>query len=219
MCGRFTLVVDGKIITDYYRERELAGYRGPSYNVAPSQYAPVETADGLEMMKWGLIPQWAKSASVGYSMINAVGETVFEKPTYKKPILYQRCLVPASGFYEWLATDDGKVPHYFTLKDRQIFSFAGLYLSRTDSEGRQLKTFTILTTAPNKLVKKVHDRMPVILSREEEGVWIDPDMVEPERISQLIDSYPASDMSSHVVDRRVGNAKFDDAELIAPQLS
>jgi len=82
VCGRFTLVVDGKVIMDYYSQLELDGYRGPNYNVAPSQYAPVETSDGLEMMKWRLIPQWAKSASVGYSMINAVGETVFEEPTY-----------------------------------------------------------------------------------------------------------------------------------------
>jgi putative SOS response-associated peptidase YedK len=216
MCGRYALVQDSKALSDYFGQPMDAGYRGPSYNVAPSQYAPVETATGLEQMKWGLIPQWAKDDKVGYSMINAVGETVFEKATFKKPVISQRCLVPASGFFEWLTTEDGKQPYYFQVKHRPIFSFAGLYVVRKDSEGHELKTFTILTTEPNELVSKVHNRMPVILAKDEEKLWLDPDLIEPERIAKLIDTYPASEMSSYPVDRRVGNASNNDPKLLDP---
>ncbi|QQR51994.1 SOS response-associated peptidase [bacterium] len=217
MCGRFSLIKAQQDLEHYYHH-ELAGegYRGPNYNVAPTQYAPVVTSDGLEMMKWGLIPQWAKDEKIAYSMINAVGETVFEKPTYKKPIITQRCLVPATGFYEWLKLGTDKIPQYFTIKDRELFSFAGLFITRKDVEGRELKTFTILTTTPNELVAKVHDRMPVILSHDEEKEWIDPDRIEPERISPLIDPYPANEMNMYAVDRRVGNIKNNSPELILP---
>src|SRR5476651_2005500 len=106
-------------------------------------------------------------------MINAVGETLSEKPTYKKPLINARCIVPASGFYEWLVTPEGKVPYYFHLKDREIFGFAGLFVARKDSEGVEMKSFTIITTTPNKIVEPVHNRMPVILRREDEAVWLD----------------------------------------------
>jgi len=214
MCGRYALATNEKDLTNYYGDTPLIGYRGPSYNVAPSQYAPVVISDGLEQMKWGLIPQWAKSEKVGYSMINAVGETVFDKNTFKKPILTSRCLIPASGFYEWLDTPDGKQPYYFTVKNRPIISLAGLFVVRKDSEGQELKTFTILTTEANELVSKVHDRMPVILTQDEERQWLDPDMTEPESIAELINPYPAEDMESHAVDRKVGNAKNDGPDLI-----
>jgi putative SOS response-associated peptidase YedK len=216
MCGRYSLTLDQPDLAKYYGDVPQSGYRGPSYNIAPSQYAPVVTVEGLEQMKWGLIPQWAKSEKVGYSMINAVGETIFEKNTYKKPILTSRCLIPASGFYEWLDTKDGKQPYYFTVKNHPIFSLAGLFVVRKDSEGHELKTFTILTTAANELVAKVHDRMPVILSQEEERRWLDPDMMEPERIAELINPYRAEDMESHQVDRKVGNANNDSPDLINP---
>lgn len=217
MCGRFSLIKAQQDLERYYRLQMAGeGYRGPSYNVAPTQYAPVVTADSLEMMKWGLIPQWAKNDKVAYSMINAVGETVFEKPTYKRPILTQRCLVPATGFYEWLKVGSDKIPQYYTLTDRELFSFAGLYISRRDVEGRELKTFTILTTTPNELVAQVHDRMPVILAPDEEAQWIDPDRIEPERIAPLIDPYPADLMRVYAVDRKVGNVKNNSPELIEP---
>jgi putative SOS response-associated peptidase YedK len=216
VCGRYSLDLEPKDLSDYYHDVPLVGYHGPSYNVAPSQYAPVVTHDGLTQMKWGLIPQWAKSDKVGYSMINAVGETIFEKATYKKAIISSRCLVPATGFYEWLETESGKQPYYFTVKDHPIFSFAGLYLTRADAEGRPLSTFTILTTTPNDIVSHVHDRMPVILAAAEEKAWIDPDMTERERIARFINPYPASEMQSVKVSKSVGNAKNNDPSLIKP---
>jgi putative SOS response-associated peptidase YedK len=216
MCGRYALSQESAGLAKYFGEASPTGYRGPSYNVAPSQYAPVVTVEGLTQMKWGLIPQWAKNEKVGYSMINAVGETVFEKRTYKAPIVTQRCLVPASGFYEWLDTPDGKQPYYFTISDRPLFTFAGLFVERLDSEGQLLKTFTILTTAANALVAPIHDRMPVILTQAEESDWLDADMIEPERIAAFIDPYPPEAMEVHAVGREVGNAHNNGPQLIRP---
>jgi len=165
-------------------------------------------------MKWGLIPQWAKSEKVGYSMINAVGETIFEKNTYKKPILTSRCLVPASGFYEWLETSDGKQPYYFHLPETDLFSFAGLYDIWYDQDQVPHKSFSILTTAPNDHMSGIHDRMPVILDRDEEAHWLDPE-AKPEDLQLLLDPYDG-DMLKHEVDRAVGNVKNNAPELVLP---
>src|SRR5262249_31628081 len=151
-----SLVKSQAELEQYFRHQLQARYRGPSYNVAPTQYVPVLTAEGFEEMRWGLVPQWAKSLNVGYSMINAVAETLSEKPTYRGPLKNQRCLVPASGFFEWLGTPSGKIPYYFHLRSREIFGFAGLYVIRKDSEGLEMKSFSIITCRPNSVVEPIH---------------------------------------------------------------
>lgn len=214
MCGRFSEEKAQQDLEYYYGAKLDAKYSGPSYNVGPAQYAPVMTAEGMQLMRWGLVPQWAKSMSTGYSMINSRAETLFEKPTFKKPAIEGRCLIPATGYYEWKKEGDEKTPFYYTLPGRELFSFAGIYLTRKDAEGKDLKTFSIITCEPNELCAQVHDRMPVILTKDEEKDWLDPDMVEPERIAEFLDASPAADMDAWVVDKRVGNIRNNDAKLV-----
>lgn len=214
MCGRYTLVNDQTALEKYFKHQLTAQYRGPNYNVSPTQSVPVLTANGFEDMRWGLVPQWAKSMNTGYTMINAMAETLTEKRTYSGPLHNQRCLVPASGFYEWLQTDDGKVPYYFHLKSREVFAFAGLYVVRKDSESHELKSFTIITTQANEVVQPVHNRMPVILTPEDEKVWLSPDLTEPEDVLGVLRPYEAADLDVYVVSRDVSNARNNKPELI-----
>lgn len=124
------------------------------------------------MMKWGLVPFWAKDLKIGNRMINARAETLDRKPSFRHFLKSKRCLVPSSGFYEWKRVGKSKVPHYIKLKKREIFSFAGLYDIWRDGEGNEHKTFTIITTEPNGTLKPIHDRMPVILRQECEEAWL-----------------------------------------------
>ena len=218
MCGRFSQIKSQQELEKYFGRQMQARFRGPNYNVAPTQSVPVVTAEGIEEMRWGLVPQWAKSLNVGYSMINAVSETLTEKITYRKPLKYQRCLVPASGFYEWMGTPAGKIPYYFRLKGREIFGFAGLWVSRRDSEGVELKSFTIITTRPNAVVEPVHNRMPVILRREDESVWLDPAVTDEVDLLSLCQPYEADDMSKYPVGKDVGNVRNNGPDLIVPQV-
>jgi len=217
MCGRFSQIKSQQDLEKYFGRQMKARFRGPNYNVAPTQYVPVVTAEGMEEMRWGLVPQWAKSLNVGYSMINAVGETLTEKVTYKRPLKYQRCVVPASGFYEWMGTPAGKIPYYFHLRGREIFGFAGLWVSRKDSEGVVMKSFTIITSKPNSVVEPIHNRMPVILRQEDEAVWLDPEVTDEVDLLSLCQPYDAADMTKYPVGKAVGNVRNNGPDLIVPQ--
>lgn len=216
MCGRFVQLSEPKELEAHYSKKMLPKYRGANFNVAPSQFVPIVTDNGIIEMRFGLIPQWAKSMNTGYTMINAKAETLFDKPTYKGLMLHKRCLVPASGFYEWQKNGSTKQPFYFSLKDQELFSFAGLYTSRKDSEGHELFSFTIITTEPNKTVAKVHDRMPVILSKSDEKRWLDTPAEDAESLLDLLDAYPDSKMTAYKVSQDVGNVKINSDELIKP---
>lgn len=208
MCGRFSQIKAQQDLEHYYGRSLGHPYR-PNYNVAPSQSVSVVTAQGFEDMRWGLIPQWAESDRVGYAMINARAETLTERRTYKQPFLSgQRCLVPATGFYEW----HNKVPFQIHLKHRDLFSMAGLFITRHDGD-TELMTFTIITTAPNALMKPIHDRMPVILDREEEQEWLS--RKDPLDLLPMLDPYSDSDMEAYEVDRAVGNIRNNYPELLA----
>jgi putative SOS response-associated peptidase YedK len=216
MCGRYS--VDD---FDHFKERfDVANFDAfdfkPRYNVAPSQVLPVIVNEGesrVEPMRWGLIPSWAKEASIGYKMINAKAETVAEKSSYKKPLQLQRCLVPATGFYEWKKEGNGKQPYYFHLKDEKLFAFAGLYSIWHDTQGNEVKSYTIITTKPNKLLEPIHDRMPVILKREDESMWLNPDITEPARLLPLLAPYPDSEMETYPVSAQVNSPKNDTKEV------
>ena len=209
MCGRYAIVLvgDGTLQRRFSLEEMLEDPQ-PRFNVAPTQTLPVivrNSPNHIEMMRWGLIPFWAKDASIGSRMINARAETVAEKPAFRRSLRSQRCLVPASGFFEWKRDGDAKTPHFIHLPDEPLFAFAGLYDSWHDPDGQTVQSYTILTTAPNDLMADIHNRMPVILRREDEDEWLDPENTEPEHLLPLLRPYPASEMAAYPVSKMVNS--------------
>jgi putative SOS response-associated peptidase YedK len=218
MCGRYAIPEPGEIPVRFKATR--SGYDlKPPYNVAPSQDLPVVVNDGekhVELMRWGLVPFWAKDEKIGYKMINARAETLTEKPSFRKALSLQRCIIPAGGFFEWKQIDKEKVPYYIFLKNQSIFGFAGLYDVWHDKEGKELRTYTIITTVPNALIEPIHNRMPVILERKNEDTWLNPDETEPERLTKMLHPFPASEMDAYPVSRLVNIPKNDSKEVIEP---
>jgi putative SOS response-associated peptidase YedK len=221
MCGRYTITVSlEELMVRYLVGETSVPYHRPNYNVAPGQMvlAVVRGSGGnrLGELKWGLIPSWAEDERIGYRMINARSETAASKPAFRQPMRRQRCLIPADGFYEWQKRGNGKQPMRIVMKDRSLFSMAGLYESWVGPDGRKVNTCTILTTEPNELMAPIHDRMPVILRKEDEDLWLDRTTEEPAHILPLLRPYPSSELMAYPVDPAVGNVKNDGAELITP---
>ncbi len=219
MCGRYALVVvgDGSLQHRFSLE-ELRDDLAPRFNIAPTQTLPVITSHGphrREMMRWGLIPSWAKDAAIGSRMINARAETVAEKPAFRTLLRSRRCLVPASGFFEWQRDGAIKTPHYIHLRDEPLFAFAGLYDRWQDADGHAVKTYTIITTTPNDLLSSMHNRMPVILGPADEEDWLDPDNREPEHLLPLLRPYPARAMEAYPVSRMVNSPANDVPDILA----
>lgn len=192
----------------------------PSYNIAPQSTQPVVRLNAetgkpeFSLMRWGLVPYWAKDAKIGYSTINARAEEVASKPLYREALKKRRCLIPADAFYEWQNLDPKtKRPFAFGMRSGEPYAFAGLWERWKPKEGVPLETFTILTTDPNELAERVHDRMPVILERSDYSRWMEAG--EPERPPvDLLRPYPAEKMRSWPVNERVGNVRNDDPELL-----
>jgi putative SOS response-associated peptidase YedK len=174
----------------------------------------------ISRMFWGLLPHFAKDERYKYKTINAKAETVAELPTFREPLRHKRCLVPATGFYEPDKIHFDKPPfpwHYFHLKNQPLFGFAGLYDIWTDKEtGKEIYSYTIITTEPNEIVGKFHNRMPVILKKEDEAAWLNPDSVESEQLLQLLKPYPADEMEEWQVGDAARNPRNDNPELIRP---
>jgi putative SOS response-associated peptidase YedK len=218
MCGRYSLVPKADF-AERFGVENLQLDLEPRYNIAPTQTTPVITRNSpnrAEEMRWGLVPFWAKDPSIGNKMINARAETVAEKPAFRKALAARRCLVPASGFYEWKRDAGGKVPHYIFLRDTGSFAFAGLYEIWKDQDGQVLKTYTIITTTPNELMETIHNRMPVILSREDEGLWLDKEAEIPALLA-LLRPYPAEQMDAYVVSKAVNSPMHEGESLIEPE--
>ncbi len=218
MCGRYAIVLaeDGSLQRRFSLE-ELLDDPAPRYNVAPTQTLPVvvrHSPNHLAMMRWGLIPSWAKDPSIGNRMINARAESVAEKPAFRRPFRSQRCLVPASGFFEWKREGTGKQPYFVHLTDEPLFAFAGLYDIWHDPQGQAVHSYTILTTDANDLMAPIHNRMPVILAREDEDDWLDPDISEPERLLPLLRPYPARAMEAYPVSRAVNSPMHDAPDVL-----
>jgi putative SOS response-associated peptidase YedK len=187
MCSRYFLDADGNIIAYTFRVPPAPGVR-KRYNIAPTQEAPVvrlarddtaregtEPPRELAMLRWGLVPSWAKDIAVGNRMINARAETAAEKPAFRQALEKRRCIVPATGFYEWQGAPGRKQPYAITFPDAPVFGFAGLWERWKDALGAPVETFTIVTTDANETVATVHDRMPVILSPSQADVWLGSD--------------------------------------------
>jgi len=194
----------------------------PRYNIAPSQKAPVILIDGnqggeriMEELRWGLIPSWAKDPAIGNKLINARAETLAEKASFKRPFQTRRCLVPADGFYEWrfTKTTKGKIPMRIRLKSQEPFAMAGLWERWKDAEGKELRTFTIITTEANDALQPIHNRMPVILKRQDEEAWLDP-KVASTRLTALLAPYPAEEMEAYEVSKLINNAAIDTPDCI-----
>jgi len=219
MCGRYTQTLAGPILLSRFRFGETALDLNPRYNIAPGQEAPVvvyEAAKTPAMMRWGLVPSWAKDPAIGNKMINARAETITEKPSFKRLIERRRCLVLADGFYEWRKEERRKVPVRFVLKDREPFAFAGLWDRWRNPDGAEMRTFTIITTAANELMRPVHDRMPVILAREAEEPWLDAGSGNTAAIlSSSLKPYPAELLEAYDVTTLVNSPKNDRPECIA----
>ena len=224
MCGRYTYLFTWKQLKRlleliHWPEAELTA----RFNVAPSQDAPIVRLDDDgeregAMLRWGLIPSWADDASIGSRLINARGETVFEKPAFRKAAMERRCLVPITGFYEWQTVEGekNKRPHWIGRPDHDPLCLAGLWESWTDrsSPGSEpVQSFTILTTSPNELMRPLHDRMPVILDREGQEMWLNPRSKRP-ALEELIRPYPLHDLIAYPVGRAVNSPSRDDSGLM-----
>ena len=191
----------------------------PRFNVAPTQEHPIiirQSPNQMIMMKWGLVPFWAKDPKIGNRLINARAESVAIKPAFRTSIKRKRCLVPATGFYEWKRADNGKVPYYVHLKDDSLFSFAGLFDSWHAPDGGQLKTFTIITTTPNAKMGRIHNRMPVMLSQEDEELWLTKEPLPDSELKRIFRSYPARLMDAYEVSKEVNNPRNENQGLIKP---
>ncbi|WP_084783523.1 SOS response-associated peptidase [Paenibacillus sp. FJAT-26967] len=219
MCGRYTITVTlEELMTRFDLDGSHIPYHLPKYNVAPGQMVLAVIHDGsrrrIGELKWGLIPEWSQDEGIGSKMINARAETAADKPAYRVPLRRRRCLIPADGFYEWKRTAGGKQPLRITLKHGGLFAMAGLYDTWTSPEGRKISTCTVLTTTPNRLVADIHDRMPVILRPEEEGLWLSRDVREPEALLPLLRAYAAEEMEAYPVSSLVGNVRNVNPALV-----
>lgn len=220
MCGRFTLTTPAAALAEIFDLAELPELT-PRYNIAPTQPVAVvrARAEGgrrLDMLRWGLIPGWAKEPGKGPPLINARADTVAEKPAFRSAFKLRRCLLPADGFFEWRTVDGKKMPVHFKLANGEPFAFAGLWEHWQGPDGRVIESCSLLTTSPNDVVAPVHDRMPVILPREAHAMWLDPALRDPAALQPLLGPYTACAMEAHAVSPRLNSPANDDPELLRP---
>lgn len=217
MCGRYTFTPDNNFYQRFDIQNSLDALEN-RYNVAPGQEMPVITRNSpnrVTIMRWGLIPFWVKDPAIGYKTINARMESVQLKPAFRKPFQNNRCLIPANGFYEWSRATQPKKPYYFKLKNNKSFAFAGLCDSWKDENNMEINSYTIITTTANSLVGQIHNRMPVILAKENETVWLDHD-TDLQTAYKLLQQYHSELMEGYQVNKEINNARVDNVDLIRP---
>ncbi len=221
MCGRFTLFDTAASLAEAFEVAEVPSL-SPRYNIAPSQAVtavripPSGGAREVVLLRWGLIPSWAKDPSLGDRMINARAETAAGKPAFRSAIRRRRCLVPASGFYEWKRTNGRKQPYYIRRPDGKPFAFAGLWESWEGPGQAVVESCTILTTSANELLLPIHDRMPVIVSPADYDLWLSPEVRDPAELARLFRPCPPEEMTAFPVGTAVNNPKTDSPQLIEP---
>ena len=217
MCGRYSLIADiGELAERFEFDGDGLGHT-PSYNIAPTQMALTVTNGGgrsASYMRWGLIPSWAKSASIGSRMINARSETLAERPSFRAALQRRRCLVLADGFYEWQRIGSSRRPMRIMLESGEPFAFAGLWDAWRDTGGETVRSCTIITTAANDLLSPIHDRMPVILPRELESLWLDHDLQDSAALGGFMIPYPIEPMEIYEVSSLVNSPFNDGPEVI-----
>lgn len=222
MCGRYGFSVKNakEVYNRFEVVNELSDLRS-RYNLAPGQMNPVITSHSpnqIQYMFWGLIPHFAHDENYKYTTINAKAETVDKLSSFREPLRNKRCLIPATGFYEPDKSFNPTVWHYFQLKTQELFAFAGIYDIWEDKKtGKKIYSYTIITTVSNDVVSPIHHRMPVILRKEDEATWLNPDIVEPEHLLPLLQPYPADEMEEWRVSNAAKNVRNEGPELIKSQ--
>ena len=219
MCGRYRLTAKERWLSQYFNLSPEDVAWAARWNIAPTQEVATIRQDPRHpkrtfgLMRWGLIPYWAKDASIGARTINAMSETAAEKPAFRDPMRRRRCLVPADGFYEWQRGSAGKKQAFnIGMADNAVFAFAGLWDRWKNPEGKTIETCTILTTAPNALLADIHDRMPVILRPEDYDLWLDPGVTDPARITELLRPYDPRKMRKYPVSDFVNRTENEGPE-------
>lgn len=216
MCGRFSIFADPERLAERFDAGLPEQALQPHYNAAPTQDLPAilnQDERLIQLLRWGLVPFWAKDLAIGSRLINARSETLTEKPSFRTPLNKRRCLVLADGFYEWQEIGDGKQPLRIMLKSGEPFAFAGLWETWKQPDGELLRTFTIITTSPNELVAPIHNRMPAILLAEHEAVWLD-NAAHQEAWLDALRPYPADLMTAYPVSRLVNSPANDDPSIV-----
>jgi putative SOS response-associated peptidase YedK len=221
MCGRYRVSRRKQFIEEHFDASGEEDWN-PRYNVAPTQAVPVirqhpkEARRVFSLMRWGLIPSWAKDTSGAARMINARSETAHVLPAFRAPMKFRRCLIPADGFYEWKRTATIKQPFCFEVGDGELFAFAGLWEGWRDPGGEWVKSCSILTTTPNTVTSQIHDRMPVILRKDAYELWLDPGLTDIAVLSDLLKPYAARDMRSYPVSSKINQVSNDDPACAQP---
>jgi putative SOS response-associated peptidase YedK len=199
MCGRFILLTDLSVIVESFRIGEVSAEYKPDSHIFPGQQIAVvirkDNQNSLVNFRWGLVPSWAKDPSIGSRTFNARAETIAEKPSFREAFQKRRCLIPADGFFEWQKMGRIKKPLRFSLKSMEPFGLAGLYETWISPEKKPVNTCTIITTEPNDLLRPIHDRMPVIVKKELEDFWMDPNSRNFRDLLSILKPYPAIEMS------------------------
>ena len=218
MCGRYTLIADlGDLAQRFEFDGSDFSY-DPGYNIAPTE--SVLTVRNVErreaaIMRWGLIPFWAKDPKTGARMINARAETVAEKPAFRNALKKRRCLVLADGYYEWQKTPVGKRPYRIVLRSGEPFAMAGLWEKWKDNQGNVMPSCTIITTEANDFLAPIHNRMPVILPRDAEGVWLDQDVKDSASLTSILAPYSDGALDAYEISTLVNYARNNGPEVIA----
>ena len=221
MCGRFAFYSPREAITAVF-DVEFPLALEPRFNISPTQYVVVlrqqhnrDRGFAIEpaLLRWGLIPSWSEDPRIGNRMINARAETVDKKPAFRTAFKRRRCVVLADGFFEWRRTDDGKIPYFISMKNRQPFAMAGLW-ERWSGADSPIESCTIITTAANRVMATLHDRMPVILSTENARRWIDTEDDSREALLSLLVPADNDLLQYWEVSRSVNNSRNDGPELI-----
>ena len=219
MCGRYLLAERPSRIYKRYNielpSKNKQPKFEPSYNIAPGFLVPVITRNPpnrLGIMKWGLIPHWTKNPKISNRLINARAETISIKPSFRTSFKNKRCLIPATGFYEWQNSPHGKLPYLIRKCSGEVFSFAGIYDVWKDVEEKEFKTFSVITTEANKLLQPVHNRMPVILNKESEDLWLN-NSTSPEILKKLLFSQDNGNLEMHTVSNQINNTRNQGSKL------
>jgi putative SOS response-associated peptidase YedK len=217
MCGRFALATPEELAEHFGLEKTLDFE--PRYNIAPSQdiavvrHGPGTRDRELVLLRWGLVPFWAKDKKIGYKMINARAESVADKPAFRAAFKRRRCLIPASGFFEWDHKAKSKQPYFVRLQDSNLLAFAGLWEHWQGGDGETIESCTIVTTDANKSVGRIHDRMPAIIEPAEYAQWLEP-MADRQELASLIRPFPDRKMLVYPVGKGVNNPKNDNPECL-----
>jgi putative SOS response-associated peptidase YedK len=219
MCGRFVLKSPASLIARGFNIQQPLFNLKQSYNIAPSQNIYIIVNDGvgkLKQCRWGFVPLWSKDRSIGYRMINARAETITTKRSFRSAFRKNRCIIVADGFYEWRKKEKAKSPFFIRLKSGKPFGLAGIFNRWKSPEGEDLCTCSIVTTVANELVQEIHHRMPVIIPKERQQLWLDPSVQDEMKVLPLLQPYPFKDMELYEVSTQVNSPGNNSPENIRP---